>query len=382
MGDMMDGPTDALLRELLSVAAAVAERRAAKLVAEAQAEAEADVKALVKSSLTAALLQRAAPELAGDANDAPAPASQTAPQIGSERDCDPQLLGHYLYAITRGDAVGGWPTDDSTAAGIDPRFPLKLVAHEDLRAIVSHVPLDGFGTREQLQDFDWIEQKVQAHDRIIKSVARTGPAIPLRFCTVIRQEADVRELLATHQTSLLDVLGALEGKQEWGVKILLRPRDPDAGEGERTSPQHEVGEGAGKAYLLRRRRARAREGGGRPVSEEVAHCHAEMLAAAADAVTLPLRRSDVRRKRDKRDKAGADDADDIEMVFNAAYLVADDDVEAFRATVAALESRYQSQGLHIELSGPWPPYNFVRLDLSGGPAAQQQQQTAGEGGRS
>jgi hypothetical protein len=45
-----------------------------------------------------------------------------------------------------------------------------------------------------------------------------------------------------------------------------------------------------------------------------------------------------------------------EMVLNAVYLVADGDADAFGALVAALARR--SHGLALELTGPWPAYNF------------------------
>ena len=56
------------------------------------------------------------------------------------------------------------------------------------------------------------------------------------------------------------------------------------------------------------------------------------------------------------------------MVLNGAYLVADADADRFHATAAELAARHQAGGaeveLEVEVTGPWPPYNFVRLDLS------------------
>jgi hypothetical protein len=50
------------------------------------------------------------------------------------------------------------------------------------------------------------------------------------------------------------------------------------------------------------------------------------------------------------------------MVLNAAYLVDVDAVEGFRAAAAGLEARHGELGARLQLTGPWPPYNFVPGD--------------------
>ena len=45
------------------------------------------------------------------------------------------------------------------------------------------------------------------------------------------------------------------------------------------------------------------------------------------------------------------------MVLNAAYLV--EDAAQLRARVAELQERHAALGARIDLTGPWPPYNFV-----------------------
>jgi hypothetical protein len=50
------------------------------------------------------------------------------------------------------------------------------------------------------------------------------------------------------------------------------------------------------------------------------------------------------------------------MLLNGAYLVRRDDGR-LREVVAELESLYGPHGVTYELTGPWPPYNFVPRDL-------------------
>jgi hypothetical protein len=46
------------------------------------------------------------------------------------------------------------------------------------------------------------------------------------------------------------------------------------------------------------------------------------------------------------------------MALNAAYLVADSDVDEFTALVAELADRHARDGLELALTGPWPAYHF------------------------
>ena len=47
------------------------------------------------------------------------------------------------------------------------------------------------------------------------------------------------------------------------------------------------------------------------------------------------------------------------MFLNGAYLVAADREGEFRAALEELEKEHGPRGASYELTGPWPPYNFV-----------------------
>ena len=49
-----------------------------------------------------------------------------------------------------------------------------------------------------------------------------------------------------------------------------------------------------------------------------------------------------------------------EMLLNGVYLVEDEDAEEFRRVVEELDADFRQRGATVELTGPWPPYNFVK----------------------
>jgi hypothetical protein len=51
------------------------------------------------------------------------------------------------------------------------------------------------------------------------------------------------------------------------------------------------------------------------------------------------------------------------MFLNGAYLVLGEG-GPLRAAVASLGREYERFGVELEVTGPWPPYNFVPRELA------------------
>jgi len=83
------------------------------------------------------------------------------------------------------------------------------------------------------------------------------------------------------------------------------------------------------------------------VSDEYAQrSHDRLSSNAEEAVINPLR---------SRELTGREEA----MILNGAYLVAEEQLLAFRAELESLEEEHSHLGFSYEMTGPWPPYNFV-----------------------
>ena len=73
--------------------------------------------------------------------------------------------------------------------------------------------------------------------------------------------------------------------------------------------------------------------------------HAQLSMLAVDAVA---------NRPQPRELTGRDET----MLLNAAYLVPRGDAR-LEAGVAGLQAAYEQLGLTFEITGPWPPHNFV-----------------------
>lgn len=240
--------------------------------------------------------------------------------------------GWYLYGIV---AAGAAPPD---GAGVDPGHGVVALAEGPVAGLVSRVSLQEFDEAalpERLADAVWLEEKIRAHERVLDSALAAGPVVPCRFCTVYRDDHELRRFLADRGDVLASALRRLEGRVELGVKAFAA-----------AVPKGEAaGAESGRAYLeARRREQQAREELARRRAEVVHDLHRRLLAAADDGVLLDLQ---------SRELSGRG----AEMVFNGSYLVTD--AARFKQALADAAP----DGFDVELTGPWPPYNFVPEEL-------------------
>ena len=212
------------------------------------------------------------------------------------------------------------------------------VAAEGLIALTTAVPRAQFDIeplRDNLNDLPWLERVAREHEAVLDQVLGDATVVPLRLCTIFEDDAGVQRMLQAEHDALTEALGRLGGREEWGVKVLLdRGRGAPAGEAE-----------GGLAYLARRREQLAAREQARVLAAELAdQVDGALRVVAVDAVRLPAQ---------NRELSGHSG----DMVLNAAYLVCDP--AELRDCVETLQSRYAAEGARIDLTGPWPPYNFV-----------------------
>jgi len=207
---------------------------------------------------------------------------------------------------------------------------------------------------ERLGDAVWLEEKIRAHEQVLEGVLETASVVPCRFCTIYRTEEELRRFLSDRGDDLAAALSRVDGRVELGVKAFV-DRDQFASGGAvrnqtiRELAEHASQAEAGRAYLeMRRLEQLVTEELMRFKDEFSARLHERLTAASDDGIQLNLQRPEV---------TGRDE----EMVFNGAYLVADS--AQFEQVLGKLADEHRETGVEFELTGPWPPYNFVPVEL-------------------
>jgi len=289
------------------------------LVLEAREAAEKRVRSILTDAFAESLLAGAQAELGGPA-----------PSTGES--------GIYVYGVV-------W------AKGAELAADVELIAHEDLAAIARTVSLDEFGEEqlhERLNDVRWLEALARRHEAVLDEALSRMTVVPMRLCTIYRGEAQVEEMLAAEHDVFADALARLEGRAEWGAKLIAEP-----GALERAAAGAETAEKAealspGASYMRGKgRQARAREELDRVAGEWAEEVHERFSRRATEALVNPVQNPEV------SGHVG-------DMLLNGVYLVPYDDVGKLRADAEALAQEFEPMGASVELTGPWPAYNFVK----------------------
>jgi hypothetical protein len=345
-------PDLARLKELLTE---FARDEVDSLLAEAREDARREAKAILSKIMLRELLDAAAErsKTTGAGAGSSQPAS-TEPRK-SARSGSTNERAVYVYAITDVDQE-----IPKSSHQMDRRYDIRSIDVGDIRAIVSNVTLDEFGEdalREGLNDLQWLEGKVKDHERVIDAAREQGSTVPMRFCTIYRDDAGVRALLVEHHSELKGALAEISGRAEYGVKALVDHQTMmervSASDPEVAAVRNEVSKSeGGKSYFLTKRlndtiSTRTDE----RLREICNEAHIRLCDISLDArVNKPQSKELTGEERD--------------MVMNCSYLIDEIESEGFLDVVGELNREHGPYGLTFEATGPWPPYSFLTLDLT------------------
>jgi Gas vesicle synthesis protein GvpL/GvpF len=241
---------------------------------------------------------------------------------------------HYVYGVVpSGQQHPALPEGPGGAE-------VELLEGPSLAAIVSELSEDRYGEgefRSHAEDPAWLRDLASAHHRVLASIAESGDVVPLRMPTLCRTRQGVLDLLDAKGAELRHALAAVTGCVEWGVKVFAEPRPAE----------EKVRAASGRDYLGQRMaQGRARDEERSRRGDVVRSCHEALSSAAVEAVVNAPQDPALSGRREP-------------MVLNGAYLVARDRESAFRKVLEAQAAGpCHEAGLTVELTGPWPPYNF------------------------
>jgi Gas vesicle synthesis protein GvpL/GvpF len=372
-------PERSELPEALRAALAqLAQAEIPEVVAEARAGARGRAKAVIEDALLEELLraataaedssyqrpsepgrmrpERAVPEPAAartrPEREVPAPA---AARTRPERDVSEPHHGDAWWAYCIAADPSAAPVG---APGVEPEREVEVVQEGKLVALVSAVPLSEYSDdrlREHLNDIEWVERVARAHERVLDETLERATILPLRLCTLYRDQEGVRRMLSEQEPLLLEELFELAGRREWGAKVFVDQERlaealvevPEAAAPEGEALEAGRAHSAGAAYMARLGRdrkasERLQEFGDSAVQE----IHAQLEAIADKARTNPLQRPELHGRNEQ-------------MWLNGAYLVRREREKELAQVADTLRERWSANGFELELTGPWPPYNFV-----------------------
>lgn len=267
-----------------------------------------------------------------------------------ERSAPPEtadVAGWYVYGLT-------WPAAAAAVAGAEgvAGAPVESVDIGAVAAVVSPLHQDrGWGIAGDGEvDLQALAPRLAEHQHVLEEILEQGPVLPLRFGVMYPNLDAVQAAVCQGLDLLAEELRRLEGLTEWGLTVewerekarAVRAVDSDPG----SAAQN------GRAYLARRQSSLAEaEVAYAEVEEAATVVHAALSSIAEDAIIQ------VPRSKNRGERL---------VVLRASYLLSRQRVPAFRRAADEVMSRASTHlKLSGELTGPWPAYSFVDVQLEG-----------------
>ena len=244
----------------------------------------------------------------------------------------------YLYAFTDHPKSALPAVPGLEDANGNP-MALSEVVYQDSAAVIS--------TLNSLK-VPALETNIWRHEAVLEALMTCRTILPVRFGTLLKDEAALQAALVTYYQGLILGLQRVSGRVEIGVQVLWdetppapAAATPAVGEIEfriDASAAAPVTPISGRQYMLARLEEEHRTVAYRQ--------RAESLAAKIQHVLAPL---------------AAENQQQIlltpRLLLKASYLVPRQQVEAFRSAVENLGQAYPE--LNFLCVGPWPAYSFV-----------------------
>jgi hypothetical protein len=257
-------------------------------------------------------------------------------------------LGIYLFCL-----IPAAPLPKITGNGIDGEHLLFVEVIGEVAAVLAEVNIEDFSgpeAQEKMEDLAWVAPRALRHEDVVLSAMEQGPVLPVRFGTVFSSIEAAAEPLRQRQDVLMKFFQDTIDKKEWTLKGYVdRPQARARMTAARLAAEKEqlAGLSPGKRYFLEQKIKGA-------VDKDAAIWLKEMerdILRVAHEASVGF--SECRLQ--SRDITGREE----EMFFHGAFLVPDASMEDMQRLLSDWNTAHESQGLCLELSGPWPPYHFA-----------------------
>lgn len=266
--------------------------------------------------------------------------------------------GHrcYVYGYVRASEIGSTPPEG--VEGIEASQPVRFVTLRGVRAIISKVPSRQFGETELAdwsKDADWVKEKIRSHAAVLDSFKGLGTVMPVRFGSVFANEADVAVMMNAEYDHVSETLDRLQDKLEWSLHITrdserLSARIATSGQ----TVEDSLGAiSTGVAQFIRDEMETA----GELVDDEILSTVTENCIRRAHDALMPWAVDGAQKE--------LVTTPGVDMVFNAAYLVASAQLSDFKEEIERLSKEMEPLGMTLDLTGPWPAYHFADADEDG-----------------
>jgi len=263
--------------------------------------------------------------------------------------------GYYVYCVAQLSAAQAI-TGERVPPSIEENHGVELIGNGQLAAVVSQVLLSEYseeGLAGKLTDASWTAIRAMRHEHVVEFFAKRTSVVPLRFGTIYLNEDRVEEMLATQESQLKTILERLAGSEEWGVNIysdrqVLLDNITHVSPRLREMTEEAKKASAGQSYLMQKKIE----------ALKVDEAKVE-ISRAAEQIENRLRSFSEGATRLRILKVETTEHGELKAKF--AFLVRKSKFADFQIAAETSARELHEAGIRIELTGPWPAYNFATV---------------------
>ena len=274
---------------------------------------------------------------------------QTNPTVSSDN------TAYYVYCVAERSAAASISSERSPAA-IEDNSAIELIDHNQLAAVVSKVPLAEYGEEAlavKLTDASWTAVRAMRHEHVVEHFSKRTSVVPLRFGTIYLDQARIESMLTAQEGQLTSILNRLDGREEWGVNVygdrtVLLNNIANVSARLREMSEEAKQASAGQSYLMQKKiEALKADEAKAEIARACDRIERELSDASEGAVRLRVLKVET--------------TEHGELKAKFAFLVVRAKFEEFRNVAENLARKLDEAGIRIELTGPWPAYNFATV---------------------
>ncbi|HEY8911176.1 MAG TPA: GvpL/GvpF family gas vesicle protein [Desulfosporosinus sp.] len=232
--------------------------------------------------------------------------------------------------------------------GMEER-PCHIVENGNLGMLVCPVPLKEYNQESlhrSMEDMAWVESHAQRHEETLLKAMESGSVIPLPFCTIFTDEENIKRQLLQNAKDIQDDLQRLRNQQEMHVKLfvnrkrLLEKLQEDL--------PYTGGQSGGGYFQKRQWEKKIEEDLERIMNDYGESLYQDLNTISAEVILL--------------DKTGVVAPEGQQVVFAVQYLISKECHKEWDKKLAEFDEAADPLGFILDVSGPWPPYHFLRLN--------------------
>jgi hypothetical protein len=252
--------------------------------------------------------------------------------------------GTYVYCIVAADRR---PRLTRVPAGLPGAGRVRLLdVEKGLFIAVADLPLDRYSEsaiNKGLADLDWVSRAAVAHETVVESFTTAIAVLPMKLFTIFTTDDRALDHVRGQRLRIAALVRRVANHQEWGVRVVL---DRTLASAALPKTKASVRAGTGASYLTQKKAQR-------DASRELASRARETVAGLFDR--LAAKSGDAKRR-----AASEMPAQGGPLLLDAAFLVPRARAATFKASAARESKTLARDGYGLTLTGPWPPYTFVK----------------------